>query len=145
LNFDVAFLKEGSYNRISNEVSQLVREAGGRTQKEGTNMANIESIDLGALQADIAKLSPEEIREQLLALRTRQKVQQKKYHNTEAATAYRKKRAEFNKLLAAKAKQLGIYDKIKADADAKATEIIAGEQADTQDAVETEEEEVNVG
>jgi len=88
------------------------------------------NVDLEALENEIGSLSEEEIREQLVSLRTKQRVQQKKYHNTEAAVRYRKARAEKFKAMVARARALGIYDSIKASADAKADELLAGEAAD---------------
>lgn len=90
------------------------------------------NIDLAALEAEVGQISEQELREQLLNLRVKQRVQQKKYQNTEAAQKYRKERAEKNKLLMQRAKQLGIYDQIKDEADKRADQQLAGEEADIQ-------------
>lgn len=90
------------------------------------------NIDLAALEQEIKNLSPEEITKQLLEVRTKQRIQQKKYHNTDAQKAYRVKRAETLKLLAKRAKELGMYDQIReqanAAADAKLAEAVAEEE-----------------
>lgn len=91
------------------------------------------NLDLAALQAEIDSLSPEEIQKQLLEVRTRQRVQQKKYQNSDAAKAYRKKRAEMLKLVAQKAKALGIYDQILKEAEQKAAQLTGEAEAEAED------------
>lgn len=91
-------------------------------------MADVQ-IDLDALQAEVNSMSQEDLVKQLLDLRTRQKVNQKKYHNPERAKAYHAKRNATMKALVEKAKQLGLYDGIVAQANKKADEIIESEAA----------------
>src|SRR4051812_14881902 len=99
---------------------------------------NVE-IDLAALEAEISQLSPEEIADQLLKVRTKQKVQQKKYQNTPQAQAYRKKRAEQLKLMTVKLKATPAtagsgyknrYDELTAQAEAAADAQIGKEAAE---------------
>lgn len=94
-------------------------------------------IDLAALQAEIGQLTPEEVAKQLLELRTKQKVQQRTYGGGEKQKAYQKKKAEFNKLLRAKAEELGIYKQIIEEAKENADKIVAARKADDADAEET--------
>jgi predicted P-loop ATPase/GTPase len=92
-------------------------------------MANV-TIDLEALRAEVSNISLDDARKQLLELRTRQRVQMKKYHDPEKAKAYRQRRSTFLKLLADKAKAAGIYDEILAEADEAADMVLAeGETA----------------
>jgi hypothetical protein len=101
------------------------------------------NIDLAALEAEIQQLSPEEIQKQLVDLRTKQRVNQSKHQGSLAQKTYMKKRAELNKLMAAKAKELGIYDGILATAKANADKILAERAADEADGVENESEVVS--
>lgn len=89
---------------------------------------NVE-IDLDALQAEVAGMTQEDLMKQVLDLRTKQKIQQKKYQNTPAQKAYRAKRAEMQKAMIARAKELGLYDEIKAQAEKAADAKIADEKA----------------
>lgn len=82
-------------------------------------------IDLAALEAEINALSPEEIQKQLIDLRTKQKVNQSKHQGSASQKLYMKKRAELNKLMAKKAKELGLYAAIQAEAKSRADAIIA--------------------
>src|SRR5260370_34009370 len=90
-------------------------------------------LDLTAIEASIAALTPEEIKKQLTDIRTRQKVNQKKYQNVETQKAYRQKAAAMNKLLVAKAKELGLYDEITAEAKRRADEQLAEKEVETLD------------
>lgn len=87
-------------------------------------------IDLAALEAEISQLSPEEIQKQLIDLRTKQKVNQAKHQGSAAQKLYMKKRSESFKLMAAKAKELGIYDNIQAEAKKRADAILADRATD---------------
>jgi hypothetical protein len=97
-------------------------------------------IDLAALEAEINQLSPEEIQKQLIELRTKQKVNQAKHQGSAAQKLYMKKRAESFKLMAAKAKELGLYDGIQAEAKKRADEIIASKATDAVAETEGEDE-----
>lgn len=98
------------------------------------------TIDLEKLRSDIQKLSPEDVAKQLLEVRTKQRVQQKKYHNTDAAKKYRLERAAKIKEMAVFAKSqpatedgyANLYEQIKAKADAAADQKL-GEQAAEED------------
>ena len=87
-------------------------------------------IDLNAIEASIGNLTEEEIRKQLLDIRTRQKVMQKKYHDPVKAKASRDKKAAFVKLLAEKAKSLGIYDEVLEAANVAADAKLAEEEVE---------------
>jgi hypothetical protein len=55
------------------------------------------SVDLQALKADIAKLSPEKMAEELLRIQTRKKKQQLKHQGSDQQKKYQaKQRAKFN-------------------------------------------------
>lgn len=103
------------------------------------------NIDLAALEQEINALTPEEIASQLLKVRTKQRVQQKKYQNTDAAKAYRKKRAETIKAVAEKAKTLpssdpkykNLYEQIQAQAADAADQVLGETQAEEQEELET--------
>jgi Na+-transporting NADH:ubiquinone oxidoreductase subunit NqrC len=100
-------------------------------------------INLDELESQIQSLSPEDIKKQLVELRTKQRVQQKKYHNPERAKAYQQKRAAKSKAMVEAAKALPatdsryktMYDQILAEAAEKADEILAAADAG-EDAVE---------
>jgi len=83
------------------------------------------AVDLDKLKAEVAGISLEDARKQLLELRTRQRVQMKKYHDPEKAKAYRQKKAALNKLLVEKAKAAGIYEAILSEADEAADQVLA--------------------
>lgn len=74
-------------------------------------------LDLDKIKAEVAGLSPEELREKLLKLRTREKVQQKKSYNSEAAKRYAAKAREQRKLLKEQAIAMGIWDDINEQAE----------------------------
>jgi hypothetical protein len=105
------------------------------------------AIDLKALQAEIAKLSPDEVAKQLLDVRTAQRVQQKKYHNADAAKAYQQKKQAKIKAMADAAKGLpatepgfaNLYEQIKKQAndaaDAKLAESAAVDADESNDDV----------
>lgn len=85
-------------------------------------------VDLSAIQGEIDNLSGDELREQLLSLRTRQKVQQKKYQSPERQKTYQLKKREREKLMKAKAIELGFWDQVNEEANA-AAEVIAEKAA----------------
>jgi hypothetical protein len=90
------------------------------------------NIDVAAIQAEIGKLTPEEIKDALLSITVRQKVQQKKHYDADRSKAYNAKRRERNKLLVAAAKELGLYEGIKAEANALADQKLAEDEADSE-------------
>jgi hypothetical protein len=98
-------------------------------------MAAVE-LDLDALQAEVSQMSEEDIRKALVEVRSKQRVQQKKYHNTESAKSYQKKRAAKIKLLAEAARKAGIYDAVLKEANEKADQILAEDAADAEPAEE---------
>ena len=84
-------------------------------------------IDLNAINAEIeaslAAKTPEEIEAELLTLRVKQKVAQKKYQSPERQKAYQAKTKAYRNGLKKRALELGIYDKVNT---------AAGEKADAQ-------------
>jgi hypothetical protein len=95
------------------------------------------AIDLSALEKEISGLSDDEIKEQLLQLRTKQRIAQKKYHDPEKARVYRTKRAEGFKLMVARAKAApatkpgfaNLYEQIVAESAEAADSALAAEAA----------------
>jgi hypothetical protein len=85
-----------------------------------TDQSGAPQIDLAALQAEVAGLTPDQLRERLLKVRTRQKVQQKKMQGSSSQKAYQLKQRELAKLMKEAAIKLNIYDNIEAQADAAA-------------------------
>lgn len=106
------------------------------------------SIDIAALEKEISALTPEEIQKQLVDLRTKQKVAMKKYHDPVKAKAYRQKKAEAQKAMAARAKGMpatkpgfaNLYEQIldeaseRADAKLAESEVEASEVGDEETA-----------
>lgn len=88
-------------------------------------------IDLAAIEADVAKMSPEDIRKALLDFKVKQNVTTKKYYNPETAKRARQKKSAMQAEMVKLAKAAGIYDEIVAEAKTKAEEILAEEGADT--------------
>lgn len=75
-------------------------------------MAEETGIDIKAIEAEIGKLSKEDLFRQLVDIKAKQRIATKKYYNPETARKQRLRRAEVVKLMTAKAKELGIYDSI---------------------------------
>jgi|WetSurMetagenome_2_1015567.scaffolds.fasta_scaffold1133630_1 hypothetical protein len=88
-------------------------------------------IDLNAINAEIeasiAAKTPQEIEAELLALRVKQKVAQKKYQSPERQKTYQAKQKAMKSALKKRALELGIYDAVNTR---------AGELADAQLAAE---------
>jgi len=83
-------------------------------------------IDLTALQAEIDVLTQDQMAEQLLKIRTRQKIQQKKHApDKEKQKFYQMKGRERTKLLKVRAIELGLWDSIEAEANTAAEAKIA--------------------
>lgn len=96
-------------------------------------------IDIAAIEAEVAKLSPEDIRKALLDFKVKQNVTTKKYYNPETAKRARQKKAAMQAEMVKLAKAAGIYDDIVAEAKTKAEEILAEEDADSDDESEAAE------
>ncbi len=94
-----------------------------------------EGIDLGKFEEQLNNMTEDQLRAQLLAIKTKQAVNMKKYYNPENARRARLKRQAEIALMVEAAKKLGIYDGIKAEAKEKAEAIVAEEEA-IQDATE---------
>jgi hypothetical protein len=92
------------------------------------------TVDLSAVEAEVANLSPEQLKEKLLAIRVRQKVQQKKQADKGGQKAYNQKQQALRKAYKDAAIKLGIYDEITAEADkqaeAKYAELVAASEPD---------------
>lgn len=88
-------------------------------------------IDVDAIEQEIGSMTPDEIKEKLLKLRTREKVTQKKAYNSENAKKYAAKARERQKLMKAKAQEMGIWDEINEQAEAAANAKLA-EDTDTE-------------
>lgn len=97
------------------------------------------TIDFAALEAELAKMSPEELKAQLIDLKTKQKIATKKYYNPEAAAKQRKIREAKNKAMVELAKKLGLFEAIDAEATKRATAKLAAEAAESEGAPEVEE------
>lgn len=93
-------------------------------------------IDLSAIEAQIATMSEEDIRKQLLEIKTRQRVMQKKYNNPETQKRARLKKAARDKAMVEAAKKLGIYDQILEEAKEAAEVQLAEQEADQEAPVE---------
>jgi hypothetical protein len=96
-----------------------------------TNLNAVE-LDLAALQAEIEKLTPEEIAQQVLAVRTQQRVNQKKHQNAGAQRVYMAKRNARIKLMTELLKKNGAYEGILAQANAAAEAKLAADSTEVE-------------
>lgn len=95
-------------------------------------------IDIQAIEAELSLLTPEQMKQQLLDAKVKQKVATKKYYNADTAKKARQKKAEQTRQLTAKAKlmpatKLGfanLYEQIEAEAKELAEAKLAEEAAD---------------
>jgi hypothetical protein len=94
----------------------------------GTSGVNME-IDLEKIQAEIGTLSQEELVKELLAVKTRQKVNQKKYHDPEVAKKSRLKKQARIKAMEDKVRALGLYDQVLKQANDAADEELGAAEA----------------
>ncbi len=92
-------------------------------------MANELGIDLSKFEEQLGSMTEEQLRAQLLAIKTKQAVNMKKYYNPENAKRARLKKQAEIALMVETAKKLGIYDSIKAEAKEKAEAIVAEDEA----------------
>lgn len=95
-------------------------------------------LDLNAIEASIAQMSEEDVKKQLLEIRTRQKVMQKKYQDPAKQKANRQKKAAEIAALVKRAKEAGFYDSVVEQAKVAASEKLAAEAAEATD--DTDEE-----
>lgn len=91
-------------------------------------MASELGIDLSKFEEQLSSMSEEQLRQQLLDIKTKQAVATKKYYNPETAKKARVKRAAEVALMVETAKKLGIYDSIVAEAKTKAEAIVAEDE-----------------
>lgn len=104
------------------------------------------NLDLSALEAEVQGMSQEDIAKQLLEIRTKQRIQQKKYHNPEKAKEYQRKRNATTKAMAERAKSLPapegskyktLYEHIMASANDAADAKLAEAAAEVEEVVES--------
>lgn len=86
-------------------------------------------IDYEKLQKEISSLSDDQLKEQLLNLRVREKYTQKKNYGSASAKLYAARQREKTKLLKALAREKGFFDQVDALAEEKAEERLAEERA----------------
>lgn len=84
-------------------------------------------INLDTIEAEVGKLSLEELKKQLLDAKVRQSVATKKYYNPEKAKARRQQVAAKFSAMVEKAKELGIYEDLMDEARELADEKLAEE------------------
>jgi len=77
-------------------------------------------IDLSGILNEVNNMSLDELKEKLVKARTRQKVQAKKNQGSASQKAYQQRQREKQKLLIAKAKELGLWDEINEQASKQA-------------------------
>lgn len=95
-------------------------------------------INVAELEQELNKLTPDELKAQLLEAKVRQRVATKKYYNPETAKKARQKAAAMRAEMAAKAKTLpatapgfaNLYDQIMAEAAEEADRRLGTEEAD---------------
>lgn len=95
----------------------------------GSQAVNVD-IDLEKIQAELSSLSQEDLVKQLTEVKMKQKIAQKKYYSPETAKKARQKRAALISAMEARAKQLGIYDDILAQAGKQADEALGTAEAE---------------
>lgn len=88
------------------------------------------TLDLDALKAEIGQLDEAAVREQLTAIKVRQKKQQIKQQSKGSQKAYQAKNKARQQLLKEAAIRLGIYDQINAQAKSTAEAQLAAEDAE---------------
>lgn len=88
---------------------------------------NDTTIDLKALEAEVGKMSKEDLEKAVLDLRVREKKQQKKMQGSETQKRYQERQKAIRKLLKEQAKKLGIYDRINEQAETLAEQQLAAE------------------
>jgi hypothetical protein len=102
-------------------------------------MAEELAINVAEISAEIDKLSGDDLRKELLGIRVRQKVQQKRNYNPDKMKVYQQKQREKQKLMKERALQTkatdpkygNMWEQINAEAEAEAEAKIAKEAADT--------------
>lgn len=92
-------------------------------------MADEVQIDLDKIKAEVAGLTDDQLKEQLLSLRVREKYTQKKNYGSASAKLYAARSREKAKLLKEIARSKGIYDAIDAQAEETAEQRLADERA----------------
>jgi hypothetical protein len=103
-------------------------------------MADEVAINIAEISAEIDKLSSTDLKAELLGIRVRQKVQQKKNYNPEKMKSYQQKQREKQKLMKERAlkapasdpsKYTNLWEEINAQAEAEAEAKINKEAAET--------------
>lgn len=93
-------------------------------------MADV-NIDLEAIEKELAGLTMEEIREQLVSIKAKQAINTAKYYNPETAKKARQKRSALIAAMTERAKKEGVYDQIVAAAREKADAELGRGEADS--------------
>lgn len=87
------------------------------------------TIDLDKLRSEITALSDDQLKEQLLLLRVREKYTYKKNYGSASSKLYAARQREKQKLLKLLAREKGIYDQIDQLAEERAEEKLAEDRA----------------
>lgn len=105
-----------------------------------TNVTPAVELDLSSLEAEISKMSTEDLAAELLQIRTKQRTASLKNRNPETIKKARLKRMARIKALMAAAKQAGILDEINKKANEAAKAAVAAKAAEEVDNAADEEE-----
>lgn len=111
-------------------------------------MADELTINVAEISAEIDKLSGEDLKKELLGIRVRQKVQQKKNYNPDKMKVYQQKQREKQKLMKTKALNTpatapgfaNMWEQINAEAESQAEakiNALAAEQVSDEEAADT--------
>jgi len=108
-------------------------------------MADELAVNVAEISAEIDKLSNTDLKAELLGIRVRQKVQQKKNYNPEKMKVYQQRQRDRQKAMKEKAlatpaddptKYANMWEQINAEAEAAADAKISAEAADTTPALD---------
>lgn len=102
-------------------------------------MADELAVNIADVSAEIDKLSTDDLKKELLGIRVRQKVQQKKNYNPDKMKAYQQKQRDRQKAMKEKALATpatapgfaNMWEQINAEAESQAEAKIAKEAAET--------------
>ena len=97
---------------------------------------NVGGVDLKALEAEVGKMSREDLEKAVTDLRVREKKQQKKMQGSETQKRYQERQKAIRKLLKERAKKEGIYDAINEKAEALAEQQLAAESPEPEESDE---------
>lgn len=91
---------------------------------------------LAAVNSEVSGMTKEQLAEELLKYRVRQKTQQKRNYGSGNQKAYQAKQRAKQKALKEMAVKLGLWDEIEKQADELAEQKVAEESADADETVE---------